>query len=143
MNGKWIFKTIFALVIIAGLVIGGVALYQLGFSQGAMTTLALPEGGEELVAPGRFMYPGWHFGPRVGMLGLFPLLLCLGGFFFLLMMFGFGFAFRKRAWRRHGAGRHHEYWKHHGPPPWGPDRPCKAEDQSKTESESPPEDKEE
>lgn len=143
MNGKWIFKTIFAMVIIAGLVIGGVALYQLGFSQGAMTTLALPEGGEELVAPGRFMYPGWHFGPRAGLLGLFPLLFCFGGFFFLMVMFAFGFVFRRRAWKRHGPGRHHEYWKHHGQPPWGPDRPGKAEDQSKTESEDPPEEKEE
>ena len=118
MIGKWIFKFIFALLIIAGLVLGGIALYQMGFSHGAMTNITFPEGSEIQVMPYAHHPMGWNAFPRVGLLGLFPLL-CFGGFFFLILMFGFGCMTRKRAWMHHYGG----HWKHHGPPPWAGGQP--------------------
>jgi hypothetical protein len=137
MTGKLIWKVLFALVIIAGLALGGIALYQMGFTHGTMTNITLPEGSEFPVIPYAHRPLGWHYGPRVGLLGLFPLL-CFGGFFLLVLLFGFGFMARKRAWRHYGPGWHSsEYWKHHGPPPWGTGRPPWSEDQSQAESEVP------
>ena len=133
MTGKLIWKVLFALVIIAGLLLGAAALYQIGYTHGAMTNITLPEGGEFPVMPYAYRSLGWHAGPRVGLLGLFPLL-CFGGFFFLVLLFGFGFMARKRAWRHYSPG---EYWKHHGPPPWGSGRPPWAEEQSQAESQVP------
>ena len=46
---------------------------------------------------------GRSIGPRVGLLGLFPLL-CFGGFFFLLVIWGLGFFARRRAWMHYGPG---------------------------------------
>ena len=46
MTGKRIWKVVFALVIIAGLALGGVAIYQVGFTHGAMTNFTLPESSE-------------------------------------------------------------------------------------------------
>jgi len=141
MTGRLIWKVLFALVIIAGLVLGGAALYQMGFTHGAMTNITLPEDGEFPMLPhGRVPFGyvplGWHAVPRVGLLGILPLL-CFAGFFFLVLMFGFGFMARKRAWRHYGSGWQHEYWKHHGPPPWGPGKPPWAGDQAQTESDTP------
>ena len=137
MTGKRIWKLIFALIIITGLAVGGIALYQMGFTHGAMTNLTLPEGGEYPLMPYGHMPLGWHAGPRVGLLGLFPLL-CFSGFFFLMLMFGFGFMTRKRAWMHHyGPGFHPGHWKQSGPPPWGPGRPPWTQDQPETESEIP------
>lgn len=138
MTGKNIFRFVFALVIIVGLALGGIALYQMGFSHGAMTNITFPEGSEFPVTPYTLHPLGWHYGPRVGLLGLFPLL-CFGGFFFLALMCGFGFMARKRAWRHYGPGWSHEHWKHHGPPPWGSGRPPWAEDQPEAEAEVPSE----
>jgi hypothetical protein len=133
MTGKNIFRFIFALAIIAGLALGGIALYQMGFSHGTMTNFTLPEGSEIQVMPYAHYPMGWHAGPRVGLLGLLPLL-CFGGFFFLVFMCGFGFMARKRAWMHHyGPG-----WKHHGPPPWGQGRPPWAEGQPEAGTEAPP-----
>lgn len=139
MTGKRIFVgMLLTLVVVALLALGGAAIYQAGFTQGAMANLTLPEGGEFPVMPHSgvplgYMPLGWHAGPRVGLLGLFPLL-CFGGFFFLVLMCGFGF--RKRAWRHYGPGWH-EHWKHYGPPPWGSGKPPWAETQAQTESDIP------
>lgn len=131
MSGKRILKVVFVLMIIAGLVLGGVAIYNAGFAHGAMTNLPLPEGSE--VPFGTFGHApyAYRLAPRVGLLGLFPVL-CFGGFFFLLLFFGFGFCARRRAWMRFGQGDHH-HWKHYDPPPWEPERP-------ETESQAPPDD---
>jgi hypothetical protein len=137
MTGKRIWKLIFALIIIAGLAVGGIALYQMGFTHGAMTNLTLPESGQYPLVPFGHLPLGWHSGPRMGLLGFFPLL-CFGGFFFLVLMFGFGFMARKRAWMHHyGPGFHPGHWKQSGPPPWGPGRPPWTQDQPETESEIP------
>lgn len=131
MTGKNIFRFIFALAIVVGLVLGGIALYQMGFSHGAMTNITFPEGSEIQVMPYTHYPMGWHTGPRVGLLGLFPLL-CFGGFFFLVFMFSFGFMGRKRAWMHHCS----DNWKHHGPPPWGWGKPPWAEEQSEAKTEA-------
>lgn len=138
MTGKRIWKVVFALVIITGLALGGVAIYNAGFTHGAMTNLTLPEGGEYPVESFRHLPYGRGIGPRAGLLGLFPML-CFGGFFFFLLICGFGFFSRRRAWMHYGPGAYH-HQKHHGPPPpwWGWDKPPWAEDQSQTESEPPP-----
>jgi hypothetical protein len=142
MTGKRIWKVIFALVIVVGLILGGVAIYQAGFTHGAMTNLTLPEGSEYPQLPYGHAPYGRSIGPRVGLLGLFPLM-CFGGFFFLLLIFGFGFCARRRAWMHYDPEARH-YWKHHGPPPgWGADKPPGAEDQSQTESDTPPKEVEE
>ena len=134
MKSRFIWRAIFALVVIVGLALGGIALYQMGFSHGAMTNITFPEGSEFPMMPYAYHPLGWHTGPRIGLLGLFPLL-CFGGFFFLMLMCGFGFMARRRAWKHYGPESHHEYWKHYGPP-WGPGRPPWAEDQPKTEAPS-------
>ncbi len=116
-----LWQVFFALVIITGLALGGMAIYRAGFTHGAMTNLTIPEGAEYPLMPYRHMPYGRGIGPRVGLMGLFPLL-CFGGFFFLLLIGGIGFGARKRAWMHHyGPGACPPYGKHHGPPPpwWG------------------------
>lgn len=137
MTGKRIWKLIFALIITVGLVVGGIALYQMGFAHGTMSNITISEGGEFPAMPYAYRPLGWwHYGPRVGLLGLFPLL-CFGGFFFLVLMFGFGFMARKRAWMHHyGPGSHPGHWKQYGPPPWGWGRPPWTQDQSESASEA-------
>ena len=135
MKGKNIWKVIFALVVITVLAFGSVALYRLGFSHGAMTNITLPEGSDFSVMPYAHRPLGWNFGPRVGLMGIFPLL-CLGGFFFLVLMFGFGFMARKSAWMRYGPGANPDYWQHHGPPHWGPGRPPWEQEKTEADSES-------
>ena len=141
MSGKqFLFKGLLALIIIVMLAVGGIAIYRAGFTHGMMTNITLPEGSEFPVESfGRMPYGhmplGWPVGPRVGLLGIFPLL-CFGGFFFLLLMVGFGFFARKRAWMHYPAG-HPDYWKHPGPP-WGPGRPPWVQEQPEAESETPP-----
>ena len=135
MTGKRIWKVFFAVLVIAGLALGGVAIYNAGFAHGAMTNLALPEGSEVPLVPFHRLPAGWGIGGRVGLLGLFPLL-CFGGFFFLVLFFGFGFFARRRAWMHDGPGAYH-HWKHHGPPSWGPGKPPWTEDQSQPESGTP------
>ena len=131
MKNKFFWRAFFALIFIGVLALGGFAIYQFGFSHGAMTNITLPEGSEFPMAPYAIRPLGWHYGPRVGLLGLFPLL-CFGGFFFLMLMFGFGFMTRRRAWKHYGPGWHSEHWKHNGPP-WGPGRPPWVEDQPEPE----------
>ena len=135
MTGKQIWKVVFALVIITGLALGSVTIYKVGFSHGVMTNLTLPESSEYPSVPFRHLPYERSILPRVGLLGLFPLL-CFGSFFFLLLIGGFGFCSR-RAWKHYGPGPNY-HWKHHGPPPWwGQEKPPWAEDQPQTESDRP------
>lgn len=137
MKGKYLWKVVFTLVVITVLAIGGVALYRLGFSHGAMTNITLPEGSEFPVMLYAHRPLGWNFGTRVGLMGLFPLL-CFGGFFFFALMCGFGFMARKRAWMHYGPGSKPETWKHHGPPHWGPGCPPWEQEKNEADSEIPP-----
>jgi hypothetical protein len=138
-TARWIWRLLFALVIIAGLTLGGLAIYKAGFTHGALSNLTLPEGSEYPPMPFGHLPYGRPITPRVGLLVLFPLL-CFGGFFFLSLLFGFGLMARKRAWNHHyGPGPHAEYWKHHGPPPWwGQGKPPWAGDQPPSEPDAPP-----
>lgn len=132
MSGiRILIRVLLALVFVALLVAGAVAIYQAGFTHGALTNLSLPEGEAYPMVPLGHPPLGWHAGPRIGLLALFPLL-CFGSFFFLLLLFGFGFFARKRAWMYHP-----EHWKHPGPPPWGPGCPPWAQDQPRAGSETP------
>ena len=137
MSGKRIFVgVLLALICVVLLVAGGVAIYQAGFAHGALTNLSLPEGNVFPMAPLRHISPfGWHAVPRIGLLGLFPLL-CFGSFFFLVLLCGFGFFARKRAWVRHHYGPESdpEFWKHYGPSPWGSGPPPWAQNQPESES---------
>jgi hypothetical protein len=142
MKSRFIWRAFFALVFTGLLALGGIALYQMGFSHGAMANITLPEGSELPMMPFAYRSLNWHYGPRIGLLGLLPLL-CFGGFFFLMMICAFGFMARRRAWKHYGPRWDSEHWKHHGPPPWGPGRPPwwqspGAEDQPEAEPETPP-----
>lgn len=136
MKGKFVWKVFFILVVIAVLALGSVAIYRMGFTHGVMTNISLPESGEYPMVPFKPRPLGWHAGSRIGLLGLFPLL-CFGGFFFMLLMFGFGIMSRKRAWSHYGPGSHPSNWKHHKPP-WGPGCPPWEQDQPEAQSETPP-----
>jgi hypothetical protein len=137
MKGKFIWRMIFALLVITVFTLGSIAIYRMGFTHGAMTNITLPEGSDFPVTPYAHRSLGWHYSPRLGLLGIFPLL-CFGGFFFLMLMFGFGFIARKRSWMHHyGPGPYPGHWKHHGTPPWGPDKAPPPDTQNEAKPESP------
>lgn len=108
-------RFILALVLLAVLAIGGMALFRGGWSQGyqAGVIAANSADGEALPVPpyygGLVRYP---YTPGFG----FPFLACfLGIGFFLLVFFLFGAIFRP--WGR--AGHHHKGWRYgHKRPPW-------------------------
>ena len=139
--GRIVFRIISAFVIIGLLIVGGVALYNAGWSQGygtaslAASASSAAAGGQAVqpapglvgpgfVAPYTYGYPfyrPWFFGP--GMI-LFPILGILA-FFFLLrllfMPFFFGWGFHRRRWMMEGHM-----------PPWGrggPEEPGKTGDE--------------
>jgi hypothetical protein len=122
-----------ALVILAGVTLGGIALYQAGFAHGAMTNFTWPESAEAPLVPHGYQPYARTIGPRAGLLGFFPLL-CFGGFF-LLLIASFGFFARRRAWMHCGPEAYHA-WKHHGSPPpwWGTGKP--PWEQGKTQPET-------
>ena len=123
MSGKRIFvRGLLALIFAALLIAGGLAIYQAGFARGALTNLSLPESGAYTMLPFAHSPLGWRVWPRIGLLGIFPLL-CFGSFFFLMLLFGFGFFARKRTWMHYPCGPHSDYWKHYGPPPWAQNQP--------------------
>ena len=134
MTGRRIWRVVFAMVIIAGLVLGGVAIYQAGFARGLMSDFKLPESSEYPLIPYGHMPYGRSIMPRLGLLGLFPLL-CFGGFFFLIVFWGLSFFARRRPWMHDGPCTNSNHWKHHGPPPWwGQQKPPEAQGQSQTDS---------
>ena len=135
---RTIWWILLGIVVLAFLAIGGITIYRVGFAQGAVSEITLPEGNEIYLMPHRIVpRPGYYY-PRAGLGGFFPLLFCLGSFFLLMLMFGFG---RRHYW----VHRDKEYWKNHPWPhrhwpgaPWGPGKPPWVEDQPKTESATPP-----
>ena len=134
MTGKRIWGIIFALVIIAALVLASVAIYQAGFARGAMSDFKLSEGSEYPLVPYGHLPYGRSIVPRLGLLGLFPLL-CFGSFFFLMVFWGLSFFSRRRAWMYDGPCTNLHHWKHHGPRPWwGQHKPSEVEGQPKTDS---------
>ena len=143
---RTIWWILLGLVVVAFLTVGGVAIYKAGFTHGAMTDITLPEGSDINVMPHKMVPYAGYYHPRAGLMGFFPFLLCFGGFFFLMMVFGAC----RRAWYWKYAGKDHpKYWKHHGPwrywksPHWGPGHPPWADDQPETKSDTPSEEAEE
>ena len=112
------FKIVLAIVLVAVIIGGGLAVYRLGWGQGYLVGTA--QASSEVVEPGlmvpafgghlyRPFYPGFGF-PFFG--------LCLGiGFIFLVMFLVGGLL---RPWGRRGwAGhRHHGKWAYGPIPPW-------------------------
>ena len=112
------------------LAIGGFALYQLGYSQGYSTGLAMSsvEEGAALLPHQSIQHFGYY--PYLGYGGFSrPLLLCFAGGAFLLVLFTILKSIRFLTWRSMmGAepDKWHRYWRHHrhGPPGWyGDDDP--------------------
>ena len=138
--GRIVFRIISAFVIIGLLIVGGVALYNAGWSQGygtaslAASASSAATGGQAVqpapgfvgpgfVAPYTYGYPfyrPWFFGPWSC---LFPILAILAFFFLFRLLFipFFGWGFHRRRWMMEG----------HGPPWWrgGPDEPGKTGDE--------------
>ena len=137
MTGKRIWNIIFMLVIITGLILGGVAVYQAGFARGMMSDFKLPESSEYPLMPYGHLPYGRSLLPRLGLLGLFPLL-CFGGIFFLMVFWGLSLFTRRRVWMHDGPCANPNHWKHHGPPPWwGQQKPPESQGQSQTDSNEP------
>jgi hypothetical protein len=102
MNGRFVFRFVLALILLAALVGVGVAVYNVGVTQGLATSgkLVLPAAPGGVVpsypyAYGPLFHP-WGFGFGFGIFGLiFPIL-----FFFLIISLIRGLFF-------HGGGRWH------------------------------------
>ena len=136
MTGRRIWRVVFALVIIAALVLAGVAIYQAGFAHGVVSDFKLPESSEYPLTPYGHLPYGRSIMPRLGLLGLFPLL-CFGSFFFLMVFWGLSFFARRRAWMNAGSCVNSHHWKHHGLPPWwGQQKAPESQDQSQADSDS-------
>jgi hypothetical protein len=116
MNGRFVWRFLLAIVLVALLVGAGVAVYNMGVTQGlaASGKLVSPAPGGT-VSPypyfyGPFMRP-WGFGFGFGILGLiFPIL-----FFFLIFGLVRALFFRGWGWGR-GYGRMHGDWPNDVPP---------------------------
>ena len=108
MNGRFVLRVLFALVVIAALAGLGVYVYNAGVAQGMATSgkIVVPESG---VAPYPYYGGPFFFRPfGFGFAGcLFPLL-----FIFLALVLLRGFF-----WRGHGAwGGHRGHWEKGVPP---------------------------
>jgi hypothetical protein len=122
-TGRIVFRIISGLVLIGLLILGGVALYNAGWSQGygtaslAASATSAASGGQAVqpapgivpsgfVAPYYYGYPffrPWFFGPWSC---IFPILGILA-FFFLLRLLFFGWGFHRRRWMMEG----HPGWR--------------------------------
>jgi hypothetical protein len=106
------------------LVAGGFAVYQLGYSQGYATSLAVStaEEGVKLIPQQAFPHPGYYW--YIGYGGFFrPLLLCFAIVAFLLALFTILKTIRFLTWRSMIASdpeKWHRHWRRyrHGPPGW-------------------------
>ena len=129
MSKKWFWmRALVTLVIIGLLVVGGLALYRAGWSQGYVAGQLAVEGGEGAMAPPSFGYPGRFFGfMPYHPFGASPLLLIpLALLFFAVIGKLIRFVIWGTVWRPAMAGprpmhwrRFHRHWRH-GPPPHGP-----------------------
>ena len=108
-------RFILALVLIAVLAIGGMALFRGGWSQGYQAGVIAANSAESEALPVVPFYGGLARYPYTPGFG-FPLLACfLGIGFFLLVFFLFGAIFRPWGW----AGHHHRGWRYgRKRPPW-------------------------
>jgi len=112
-------RFILSLLLVAVLVIGGIVLYRVGWSQGYQTGLLVESGALSESIPTVPYFGGLARQPFMPGMG-FPFLgLCLGiGFIFLIMFLVGGLL---KPWgRRHWAGYSHPGKWTHGltPPPW-------------------------
>ena len=124
-RGSFFFRALAALLVVGGLIIGGVLIFQAGQAMGYSQGAALASGEAPALPPSAPYYPGYawpHFGFFPFM--LFPLF-CLGGLA-LLAFFAIGGFFRRHAWGyppqgpQPGAAWYgwHEHSHPWGPPPW-------------------------
>lgn len=125
MNGRFWFRVLLAVILVAALVGLGVWVYNAGVAQGMLASgnIALPGGGttpSNGAAPYMFypyFYHPWGF-------GFWPFGLCFGVLFFLFILFAirglFFRGFHRRGWHGYGPGRWGngpgEQWKENVPP---------------------------
>jgi len=148
MSKLWfLVRTVVALVVVGLLIVGGLALYRTGWSQGYVAGQLAAEGEDIATAP----YPRYGFGHMGRPFGFTPFLFGAGLLFLLLVVAGQ--FFRLLAWRKVMAGRPWpmaahwgRHWRRfggpmpHGPVPpwcWGWEKPSE-ETARKTESEAGP-----
>ena len=145
MYRKWfILGPLVALVVIGTLVMGGMAVYRVGWTQGSLSS-PVEEGGE-----GSVLVPSMPFGLRHSRraFGFSPLWFGLGLVFrfgmFLLVCGVIARLFFSRRWRMAGMPRGRR-WAGHWHPPFGPGAPWHwppEEESEKAEPTAEPEDAE-
>jgi hypothetical protein len=115
------FKIVLAIVLVAVIIGGGLAVYRLGWGQGYLVGTA--QASSEVVEPGlmvpafgghlyRPFYPGFGF-PFFG--------LCFGIGFIFLIMFLLGGVLKPWGRRRWAGHPHHGKWEDGPMPPWAKD----------------------
>ena len=108
------------LVLIGGLLLGGVALYRMGWSQGVLAGSLIEAPAEGQVIPPAAYYP-LHWGYGMPFFPAFiPILFCFGGLFLLFILFGGLFRFKRM---HHWEGSHNRWKQENGQwkgeaPPW-------------------------
>ena len=121
-RGSFFFRALAALLLVGGLIIGGLLIFQAGQAMGYTQGATMAGGETPALPPGAPYYSGYawpHF-------GFFPFmllpLLCLGGL--ALLAFGaIGGFFRRHAWGYPPKGPQSDAaWQgwHEHPHPWGP-----------------------
>jgi len=145
MSKLWfLVRALVVLIVIGLLIVGGVALYRAGWSQGYVAGPLAAEGEDVTTAP----YPYYGFGYMARPFGFAPFLFGAGLLFLLIVTVGR--LFRLLAWKRVMAGgswpmaahwARHWHWFHgpvpHGPMPpwcWGWEKPS-GEKAKETEAE--------
>jgi hypothetical protein len=121
-RGSFFLRVLAALLLIGGLVIGGVLIFQAGQAIGYTQGAALSYGEVPAQPPGAPYYPGYAW-PQFGFFPFLILpLLCLGGLA-LLAVLALGGFFRYRVWgcppKGAQTGAAWQGWHAH-PHPWGP-----------------------
>ena len=141
MSKLWfLVRTLVALIVIGSLVVGGVAIYRTGWSQGYVAGQLTAEGEDMVTAP----YPHYGFGYMGRPFGFAPFLFGAGLLFLLFITVGG--LIRLLAWKKVMAGgpwmttggpRGRHWNRPHGPMPpwcWGWDK-ASEEETKQTEAE--------
>jgi len=61
-KSRFLFAVLAAVIIIGLLVVGGLAIYRVGWAQGYMSAQEAGVGADSAIPPSAFLHPGWRFG---------------------------------------------------------------------------------